>query len=318
MSYALTQEMIFKKAKSTELKEITKLNFHNYSLNDISELSKCISLESVSFSSNQIKSLKTFLGMINLKELSLANNVINDINEVRYLSSCINLKRLWLKGNPICKLKGYREYIIKLIPSLEKLDDMDVLINERDNEYPFIVGKNGQNYKKENSYENNYKFKKKNSVPLPYLPNEQIINNYNYQKNDDNCNYNRNNNKERYKTPLMKRRQNSLNAYINNNSINNNYNEDSYKYPVYKDNKNYRKLYSREEFQHNKRYKNHLPKLIKNNDRNYNNNYIKNQMHETLNEQQGILDCISTLLVRLEKNELIYILNHIDNKLSKY
>ena len=328
MKYVLTQDMIFQRAKIYNVIDITKINFMGYAFNDISEISKCINLESVSFSSNQITSLKYFKDMKNLKELSLANNNISDINEIRYLSSCKNLKKLWLKGNPISKYREYRQYIINYLPNLEKLDDIEITASERQNlnvgNYPIemnrnIIRKDSYNY---NIHPNNA-YKKQLSSPLPdisYIPNGENYNNNfyylnNYGYNNNNVNYaydNRIRNKKEI-TGKINHSQNKELYYYNANK-NNRRSNDYSQYNNYKlkEKKNYRKVYSQEKSQNNIQNKRQVYNSVERHMRNY------TRMDDTFaNGQQGILDCISTLLKRLEKDELKYILKHIDDKLSK-
>ena len=330
MKYVLTQDMIFQRAKIHNVKDITKINFIRYAFNDISEISKCINLESVSFSSNQITSLKYFKDMKNLEELSLANNNISDINEIRYLSPCTKLKKLWLKGNPISRYREYRQIVINYIPSLEELDDIKITFSERQNlninNNPLEMEKN---IIRRDSYDYNIHqsnaYKKQFSSPIhdaPYIQNNEIANNnYHYINNYGNYNYNNNanyayDNRNRNKrgiTPKINHSQNNELYYYNgnkNNIINNNYGQ--YGNNKLKENNYYRKGYSQEKPQNNMQNKRQIPNSAESHVRNY------RRMDETfINGQQGILDCISTLLKRLEKDELKYILKHIDDKLSK-
>jgi hypothetical protein len=57
-----------------------------------------------------------------LKILYCHANFIEEIGSVSVLGECKCLLNLTLHGNPIEHIKGYRNYIIELVPSLEKLD----------------------------------------------------------------------------------------------------------------------------------------------------------------------------------------------------
>ena len=265
--------------------------------------------------------------MKNLKELSLANNNISDINEIRYLSSCKNLKKLWLKGNPISRYREYRQYVINYIPSLEKLDDVEINFSERQN---LNINNNplemGRNIIRKDSYDYNihqnnvYKKQFSNPVHEPYIQNSEIANNnFHYMNNYVNYNYNNNyayDNRIRSKrgiTPNINHSQNNELYYFNannNNIINNNYGQyDNYNL---KEKNYYRKVYSQEMPQNNLQIKRQIPNSAESHVKNY------RRMDKTfINGQQGTLDCISTLLKRLEKDELKYILKHIDDKLSQ-
>ena len=83
-------------------------------------------IEICSLSLNKIKSLKDFASLKKLAELFLRKNVIVDLTEAKYLAYCSNLKVLWLWDNPIAEHPLYRQYIIKLLPNLVKLDNAAV------------------------------------------------------------------------------------------------------------------------------------------------------------------------------------------------
>ena len=132
MSLKLTEEMIIRKAKGNfSLPYIKNLKFFNSFLKDISIVSQCKSIESATFSTNNISSLSCFKNLQNLRELSLASNNISDINELTYLGTCPNLTKLWLKNNPISKLWDYRIQVIRFIPSLIYLDDQEITKDEK-------------------------------------------------------------------------------------------------------------------------------------------------------------------------------------------
>lgn len=80
-------------------------------------------LEICSLSLNKISSLKYFIFSHNLTELYLRKNCISDIFEVRNLKNCQKLKVLWLWDNPIAQHPYYRQFIIKTLPGLAKLDN---------------------------------------------------------------------------------------------------------------------------------------------------------------------------------------------------
>jgi hypothetical protein len=65
-------------------------------------------------------------------------NCIEEINSVAVLSQCKSLLNLTLHGNPIEHIKGYRHYIIELVPSLEKLDY--TLVSEKELDIIFHRG----------------------------------------------------------------------------------------------------------------------------------------------------------------------------------
>ena len=177
MSLRLTEEMIIRKAKGNfSIAYIKNLKFFNSFLNDISIVSQCKSIESATFSRNNISSLRCFKNLQNLRELSLAENNISDINELIYLGTCPNLTKLWLKNNPISKSNDYRFQVIKKIPSLKYLDDEEITNEERNmvNTGSFFAYSGYQdeiNNNYNNNY-NNYPQKKKNATTTKSRPDD--------------------------------------------------------------------------------------------------------------------------------------------------
>lgn len=57
-----------------------------------------------------------------LKILYLHANFINELENIRNLKNCACLINLTLHGNSIEHIKGYRNFVIELVPRLEKLD----------------------------------------------------------------------------------------------------------------------------------------------------------------------------------------------------
>ena len=333
MPKELTEEMIVKRAKNYNLPSIRKLNFWGQSLSDISILSECRSLESATFSKNFIRSLKCFKGMNNLRELSLASNEIKDFREISYLGTCPNLIKLWLRDNPISKIWNYRVQIIKIIPHLKYLDDEEITQDERAiaNSGSF----SGNNYeKKENIrppshdpfrlkdgiYKNNYGqnegeyFGLRRGIEseeindqkylgiLPGMVNKNKIyikNAHNYEpfqkKKSDNI-YDRYRNGRRGITP------------------NNNYH---YKVENFKE-RNINNINNGRNMGYNE-YGRNIPGSAQSHIRKYGNN--KNQMEVSVNStqqgQQRLVDCVSVLLKGLTNDELLYIVEYIDKKISK-
>jgi Leucine-rich repeat (LRR) protein len=81
------------------------------------------SLEVLSLSVNNISTLRDVQGCHNLRELYLRKNTISDIFEVRYLQPLKRLRTLWLGENPIADIPGYRHFVIRCLPQIEKLDN---------------------------------------------------------------------------------------------------------------------------------------------------------------------------------------------------
>ena len=338
MSKKLSAEMIIKRAKgNSNLSTIRKLNFWGQSLSDISILSECRLLESATFSSNFISSLRCFKDMDNLRELSLAKNAISDFNELNYLSTCRNLTKLWLKDNPISKVWDYRIQVIRYIPNLIFLDDQQITEDEREmaNTGSFFA----QNYEKKKQnirppshdpfnnrdrgkYRNNFEqyggvynrlrrdFESDEITNQNYvgiLPgmideNKKYLNNYN----------NRFQNRKPIPGKVYDRYANGRRGI----TPNNNYHFGDEDYNARNNNNiNVERHISYNEYGRN------IPGSAQSHYRRYGNNNQINQMEvSTTSTQQGqqkVVDCVSVLLKGLSNDELRYIVEHIDKKISK-
>lgn len=62
----------------------------------------------------------------------LRKNEISDLREINYLTNCPNLQVLWLAENPIAAIPNYRMYVLKVLPNLRKLDEVEVTPEEVD------------------------------------------------------------------------------------------------------------------------------------------------------------------------------------------
>ena len=119
----LSLELIKQKCKTDNMTKITKLDVWSSELEEVSMVRELPALEICSLSLNKISSLKFFIYSHNLTELYLRKNQISDLFEVRNLKGCQKLKVLWLWDNPIAQHPLYRQFIIKTLPNLAKLDN---------------------------------------------------------------------------------------------------------------------------------------------------------------------------------------------------
>ena len=318
MSLRLTEEMIIRKAKGNfSIAYIKNLKFFNSFLNDISIVSQCKSIESATFSRNNISSLRCFKNLQNLRELSLAENNISDINELIYLGTCPNLTKLWLKNNPISKSNDYRFQVIKKIPSLKYLDDEEITNEERNmvNTGSFF-DYSGYQDEINNNY-NNYPQKKRMQRPPSHDP--MITREYRY-KNNNNILYNKRdieseeinynfpmfvNRYDRFQgkkaeTPskIFDRYGNSkrgISPFNNNNNFyqENNYNEFGRNIPGSAQSHNRRQMSS--------------------------NKYDNNPMEVSNNnfQQKRVVNFIFDEVKGLNNDELLYLIDYIDKKIDK-
>ena len=131
MSKKLTADLIQTRCKTDKLANIKNLNLWGNDLEDISIIKEMPNIEICSLSLNKINSLRDFASLKKLAELYLRKNAITDLAEAKHLQQCPQLKVLWLWDNPIAEHPMYRQYIIKLLPNLVKLDSSPVTQEER-------------------------------------------------------------------------------------------------------------------------------------------------------------------------------------------
>ena len=303
MSMKLTEEMIIRKAKGNfSLPYIKNLKFFNSFLNDISIVSNCTSIESATFSKNNISSLKCFKNLQYLRELSLADNNISNINELIYLGTCPNLAKLWLKNNPISNLPDYRIQVIRYIPSLKFLDDHEVTNDERimSNTGSFFGAGGDQNYWRRNRppshdpmqtkhrYKNNDQYGLYNKVES-----EEI--NYNYPRNLNNeiNRYDRFQRKKAETPGKIYDRYGNGKRGISPYNINNNF---------YHENDN--------------EYGRNIPGSAQSHIRK---RYVNNQLEvsNTNVNQQNVVNFIFEQIRGLNNDELLYLIDFIDKKIEK-
>ena len=127
----LTTELVLMKCKTDKLTSIKNLNLWGSDLEDVSVLKDLPNMEICSLSLNKVKSLRDFQHCKKLTELYLRKNQVCDLQELKYLAALPSLKVLWLWDNPICSHPLYRQYIVKLLPNLIKLDNAAVTPEER-------------------------------------------------------------------------------------------------------------------------------------------------------------------------------------------
>lgn len=58
-------------------------------------------------------------------------NNVSELEEILHLKNLKNLQVLWLSENPVAKNPSYRFFCIKNLPSLIKLDDKNITLEER-------------------------------------------------------------------------------------------------------------------------------------------------------------------------------------------
>eukprot|EP01061_Rhynchopus_euleeides_P025924 TRINITY_DN421_c3_g1_i1.p2 TRINITY_DN421_c3_g1~~TRINITY_DN421_c3_g1_i1.p2 ORF type:complete len:210 (+),score=63.52 TRINITY_DN421_c3_g1_i1:243-872(+) len=127
----LTERVVLQKTKLDSLEQVKNLNVWGSSLEDVSIVKKMPAVEVLSLSVNRIRTLSVFSDCPNLKELYLRKNEIAHLDEVSYLRSLPHLTVLWLCDNPCSTHPLYRQYVVRMLPNLTKLDNIDVKSEER-------------------------------------------------------------------------------------------------------------------------------------------------------------------------------------------
>ncbi|XP_063370657.1 centrosomal protein of 72 kDa [Cydia amplana] len=122
----LTEEMVIARSKQSDLSSIKKLNCWGAELGDVSLLRRMPNVEVLAFSINKIRSLQDFAGCRLLRELYVRKNEIKDLREIRHLRHLPALTSLWLDENPCTHHPQYRLTVLRNLPRLEKLDNVDV------------------------------------------------------------------------------------------------------------------------------------------------------------------------------------------------
>lgn len=81
-------------------------------------------IEVIGVSVNNITNLEHFSHCPNLTELYIRKNCIADLGQVWYLKKLPKLKVLWLADNPCAAGEKYRYSVLKMLPNLQKLDNI--------------------------------------------------------------------------------------------------------------------------------------------------------------------------------------------------
>ncbi|CAF3543247.1 unnamed protein product [Adineta steineri] len=115
------------------LKKLKYLSFGNNFINTLTNLEDLSRLEHLDLRQNQIDTIPIWFGrkLTSLKILNLANNHIASFDQIARLRTLYELRELYLQGNGIDKNEHYRLLVISYVPSLIKLDGLDITEDER-------------------------------------------------------------------------------------------------------------------------------------------------------------------------------------------
>ncbi|XP_033645010.1 protein tilB homolog isoform X1 [Asterias rubens] len=97
----------------------------------IENVSRLKKLEYLNLALNNVEKIENLGGCETLKKLDLTINFVGEITSVESLRDNYNLRELFLTGNPCTKFKGYREYVIAVLPQLQYLDGKEIDKSER-------------------------------------------------------------------------------------------------------------------------------------------------------------------------------------------
>jgi Leucine-rich repeat (LRR) protein len=300
----LTADIVRLRTKCDKLDSVKNINLWGNELEDVSVVKNMPNLEVVSLSVNKIRSLKDFGNLKNLRELYLRKNMITDLEEIRHLSKCPSLRTLWLSENPIADQKGYRMFVISLLPQITKLDDNIITADEKlvaqnthledsiefenqeveENIFQNQYESSPQfNEVKEEIYNNNVRNKKiVGGVNIKKRQEDDIINNFaemaiNEKKETVAKDLRRRNTTNDYVEPAVYQKKPIDNEYVNNKRIAEDYNF--------------------------RNQKNEQESVVK-------------RTRVRTPETRNVFNCVLLLLNELNENELDILRNEIDKKLS--
>jgi protein TilB len=157
MVEVMNEELLRRRAEHNDgcLSDLKEITLHQFELPKIEPIlhEQCRQLQQLFLQSNLIEKIENLHHLKDLRYLNLAVNsltkienleanemlqrldltvnYITDIFSVENLKSNYNLRELTLMGNPITRLKGYRLFVIGVLPQLWALDSEPIKKDER-------------------------------------------------------------------------------------------------------------------------------------------------------------------------------------------
>lgn len=92
----------------------------------IENLHRLKRLEYLNLAVNNIEVIENLDQLESLEKLDLTLNFVGELTSVETLRPNYNLSDLILTGNPCCDYDGYRDYVMTVLPQLERLDCVEV------------------------------------------------------------------------------------------------------------------------------------------------------------------------------------------------
>ena len=109
----------------TSFKNLTVIWLARSNVQELDGIGGLVAIKEIYLAFNEVKDLSAMVGCDTLEVLDLEGNAVGDPAEVHFLVSCENLTVLTLEGNPIANAEDYREDVLKNLPQIEVLDDID-------------------------------------------------------------------------------------------------------------------------------------------------------------------------------------------------
>ena len=128
----LSEAMVYSKTRTQNLNNVKQLNAWGSELTDVSIVRSMPFVQVLSLSVNKISSLEDFSACRNLQELYLRENNVKDLDQIYHLQELPFLRKLWLAGNPCADRPDYRRTVLRVLPHLETLDNVNVTQEEVD------------------------------------------------------------------------------------------------------------------------------------------------------------------------------------------
>lgn len=97
----------------------------------LENLNKLKKLEYLNLALNNVERVENLEGLESLQKLDLTLNFVGELTSVESLTGNYNLEEMFMTGNPCTDYKGYREYVISVLPQLKVLDGTDITRTER-------------------------------------------------------------------------------------------------------------------------------------------------------------------------------------------
>jgi cilla- and flagella-associated protein len=128
--HTLTVNHVLQRCRMSDPAHVRRMNVCGSSLEDINVMHNFINVEVCSLSANDVSDLEALRSCSRLQELYLRKNRIVDFTQVLHLSH-LPIRHIGLSENPIALHPHYRKFVISALPQLQKLDEVQVSVEER-------------------------------------------------------------------------------------------------------------------------------------------------------------------------------------------